>query len=103
MEPGDRQGCDEVRPHLRHDDELAVRLALAGGQLGEELVVGDARRCGQTRLLQDPGADRLRRGRGGRQAPPVFRNVEVGLIERQRLDQRGVSAKMAWIWRETAR
>src|SRR5262249_34334095 len=37
-----RQGLDERLPLLRHDGELAVRLALARGQLGEELVVGDA-------------------------------------------------------------
>ena len=53
VEPGDRQGCDEVPAHVGSDDELAVRLALTGRELGEELVVGDARRGCQTRLLED--------------------------------------------------
>ena len=41
MELGNRQRRDEVRPHFRGDDKLPIRLALAGRQLGEELVVGD--------------------------------------------------------------
>ena len=44
---------------LRRDDELAVGLALVGGQLGEELVVGDAGRGGQPGLRADAGADFL--------------------------------------------
>ena len=41
MELGNRQRRDEVRAHFRGDDKLPIRLALAGRQLGEELVVGD--------------------------------------------------------------
>jgi hypothetical protein len=41
MELGNRQRRDEVRPYFRGDDELPIRLALAGRQLGEELVVRD--------------------------------------------------------------
>src|ERR1700738_289894 len=54
---GDRQGCDEVCAHFGGDDELAVRLALAGRKLGEELVVGDARRGSQVRVLEDARAN----------------------------------------------
>jgi hypothetical protein len=60
---GDRQGC-------------------------EELVVGDARRGRQANVLEDAGANLLGGRRGGREAAPVLRDIEIGLIERQRLDQR---------------
>ena len=86
----DRQRRDEGRAHLRGDDELAVGLALAGCELGEELVVGDTRRGGQAGLLQNARADRLCGRRGGRQAPPVLGHIEIGLIERERFDERGV-------------
>jgi hypothetical protein len=43
VKSGDRQRGYEVRTHLEGDGELAIRLALAGCKLGEELVVGDAR------------------------------------------------------------
>ena len=78
---------------IGRDDKLAVRLALAGRKLGEELVVGDARRGRQTRLLEDSRANFLGRRRGGRQAAPVLRDIEIGLIQRQRLDQRRVIGK----------
>ena len=49
VELPDRQALDEGRAHLRRDDEQAVGLALVGRHLGQELVVGDARRRGQAR------------------------------------------------------
>ena len=36
------QRLDEGRPHLRRDHEKSVRLAVVGGEFGEELVVGNA-------------------------------------------------------------
>jgi hypothetical protein len=46
MKLSDRQGLDEHRAHFRGDDEQPIRLAVVGGELGEELVVGDSgRRC----------------------------------------------------------
>src|SRR5271166_3037607 len=75
------------------DDKLAVRLALAGRKLGEEFVVGDASRGRQTRLLEDSRANLLGGRRGTRQAAPVLRHIEIGLVERQRLDQRRVLNK----------
>ena len=89
----DRQRCDEVRAHLGRDDKLAVRLAVAGRELGEELVVGDARRGREAGLLEDARANFLSGRRGGRQAAQVLRDVEIGLVERQRLDQRRVIRK----------
>ena len=38
----DRQRLDEGRPHFRRDHEKPVRLAMVGGEFGEELVVGHA-------------------------------------------------------------
>jgi hypothetical protein len=40
----DGQAFDERRPHRGRDDELAVRLAVVGGELREELVIGNAGR-----------------------------------------------------------
>ena len=77
-------------PILRRDDEQPVRLAVVGGQLGQELVVGDPGRGGQRRLGLDAGPDALRDlGRGG-DALQVLGDVEIGLVERERLDQRRV-------------
>src|ERR1700745_3922318 len=46
MKPLTRQRLDKTRPHLRRDDEETIGLAMVRGELGEELVVRDARgRC----------------------------------------------------------
>jgi hypothetical protein len=37
-----RQRLDEGWPHFRRDHEKPVRLAMVGGEFGEELVVGHA-------------------------------------------------------------
>ena len=79
--------------HLGRDDELAVRLAMAGRELGKELVVGNARRGCQTGFLEDARANLLGGSRCGRQATTIFRDIEIGLIERQRLDQRRIFRK----------
>ncbi len=47
----------------------------------------------QAGVLEDAGANLLGGRRGGRQAAPVLRDIEIGLIERQRLDQRRVVGK----------
>ena len=77
----------KAAPMLRRDDELAVGLALVRGELGEELVVGDAGRGGEAGLREDAGADLLGRRRRGGDAAPVLGHVEIGFVERQRLDQ----------------
>src|SRR5579875_2939854 len=86
----DRQGLDESRPHPGGDDEQPVRLAVIRGELGEKLVVGDAGRGRQAGFGADPGPDLF--GDFGRRgdALEVFCNVEIGLIERQWLDERRV-------------
>src|SRR5207248_10517699 len=82
----DREILNEGRSHLRRDDELSVRLAVVRGELRQELVVGDAGGGGQIRLAQefcsDDGCD-LRRARD---ALDVFSDVQIGLIERQWLN-----------------
>ncbi len=63
---------------------------MVGGQLGEKLVVRNAGRRGQAGLVEDAGADfRRRRGRRGN-ASEIFGNVEIGFVERERLDERRV-------------
>ena len=81
VELPDRQRCDEVQRHVGRDDELTIRFALAGCELGEELVVGDTGRSGQTGLLENARPNLFRRGRGGLQASPVPRDVQIGFIE----------------------
>ena len=93
MEFGNREGGDEVRTHLRGDDELAVRFALSRRELGEELVVGDACRSGQASLLQDARAYFRRDAGRGWQSSPVLGYVEIGLIECQRFNERGIIGK----------
>src|SRR5450631_1975188 len=56
-----RQSLDERRLHLhRRNDELAVRLAVVGGELGQKLVVGNAGGSVEAGHLLDLGADRER-------------------------------------------
>ena len=55
VELGHRQGLDERLALLGRDRELAVGLALAGGELGQELVVGDPGRGGEAGLLRGSG------------------------------------------------
>jgi hypothetical protein len=60
------------------------------GQLGEELVVGDAGRSGELGLRADLCADLFRDPRRGGDAPKVFGDIEIRLVERQWLDDRRV-------------
>lgn len=86
----DRQLPDESRSHLRWDDVLPVRFAMIGGELRQELVIGNARRgvqaCFSFDLLSDPQRDVS----GQQNALQIFGDIEVGLIERKRLDNRRV-------------
>ena len=87
----DRQRREEGLDLVRADHEQAVGLAPVRGDLGQELVRRDAGRGGELRLLADRGADRLGGRGGGGQAGLGRGDVEVGLVERQRLDQVGVA------------
>ena len=91
VELANRQILHEGRPHLRGDDEQPVRFAVIGGELGQELIVRHARRRGQAGFRSDRCPD-LGGDRGGRAAVEQGRgHVQVGLIQRQRLDQRRVA------------
>jgi hypothetical protein len=86
VELANRKSLDKSWSHPRGDDEQPVRLVVVGGQLGQELVVGDPGRGGQRRLGLDAGPDALRDfGRGG-DSLQVLGDVEIGLVEREGFD-----------------
>src|SRR3546814_5560542 len=72
------------------DLELAVGLALIRCKFCQELVIGDARRRRETGFRQYARADFS--GRLPRRLDPaaVGRNVEIGFVQRERLDQVGI-------------
>ena len=73
-----RQRRHEGRAFARADHAQAIGLVLVARDLGEELVVGNPRARGQ---LGNP--------RRRTDAAQVVGHVEVGLVERERLDVRG--------------
>ena len=75
---------------LGRDHAQPVGLAVVGGELGDELAIGNAGRGGQLALLADAAADVLRDRAGAAEPVPVLGDVEIGFVEAQRLDQVGV-------------
>ena len=69
------------------DDREAARLLQLGGQLGQELVARETDGHGDADLALDAGGDQRQRlgGRRGLGAV-VVGEVEIGLVERNRLD-----------------
>ena len=67
----------------------AARLVELGGDLGEELVVREADRGGDAELGLDPALEAGEED-GGRRAVQALgsREIEEGLVERERLDER---------------
>src|SRR3546814_13355448 len=57
VEAADRKRLDEGGALAGWDNRQTVRLVLVRRQLGAELVVGNARRCGTTGLPGDAAAD----------------------------------------------
>ena len=90
VKPLHRQRFDKARSHRGRDDEETVGLAMVGGELGEELVVGDAGRRRQLGLGADLRPDPFGNLGRGRDALQIFGHVEIGFVERQRLDDRRV-------------
>jgi hypothetical protein len=90
VEFADRQRLHERGAHLRRDDVLAVWLPVIRSELGQKLVVADACRSVEARLgldlLADPKCDVAGEG----DALKVFGDVEIGLVQRQRFDDRRV-------------
>ena len=87
----DRQWREKRLYLCRANDELAVGLAPVRGNLGQELVRRDTRRCGQPRFVPYRLSNRQRhRGCAG-QRQPVFGDVQVGLVQGQRFHQVGMA------------
>ena len=86
----DGQGFNKRRPRFRCDDILAVRFAMIRRELCQKLVVGDAGGRVEAGLLFDLGADGERDVARQRNSLQVFRDVEIGLVQRQRFNDRGV-------------
>jgi hypothetical protein len=80
-------------PVLRRDDGLAIGLVQVARHLGEELVVGNSGRRVEAGDLLDLGTDFQRNLGGNLHALQVLGDIEIGLVERQRLDQRRVFGK----------
>lgn len=90
---GHRQLGDEPVDLLRGNHEQPVRLAPVAGDLGQELVRRDARRNGDVQLLGHPAADVLGNPRGATGEMRRSADVQVGLVQRKRLDQIGIIAE----------
>ncbi len=90
MRPTGR-GRRKVFDFVGLDDEEAVWLAPVGGDLGEELVGGDAGGGGEVEFVADLLADGAGNAGGGGEAGLVFGDVEVGFVEGERFDEIGVA------------
>ncbi len=82
-----RQFLQEVLHAFGGNHRQAVRLAPGRGDLREKLVRRHARRRRKSRTFFNCGLDLPGDGHAQRLAPGVFRDVEVGLVERQTFDQ----------------
>ena len=83
---------ERLDPFRRHHRQ-AVGLLPAGRDLRQELVRRDARRRRETRRLANRGLQPLRHVDPERLAPGVLGDVEIRLVERERLDERRDLAK----------
>ena len=91
VEALDRQRGDEGLASGGRDDAEAVGLVLVRGELGEELVVGDAGRGGERRSRRGSARGSPRRsGWRCRSRLQILGDVEIGLVEAERLDQRRI-------------
>ena len=87
MKLRDRKPSYEGLGLVGHDGELAVRLALIGCELREELVAGNSSRGRQLGLSQDAGSYLLSRLPRRGDAAQIAGDIKVGLVKRERLDQ----------------
>ena len=86
-------GCRKATTSAAGTTSMPVGLGPGRGELGDELGGGDPDRAGDALLVGDPVADQLRRSRPAAQPPHRAGDVEEGLVQRQRLDQRGDRAE----------
>ncbi len=92
-EPADGVGVEEGQLAAGLDDEHPVGLGVVAGQLGQQLVGGDADGGGQAGLGPDPGPDGGADLGAGAEQPDGAGDVEEGLVEGDRLDERGEGAR----------
>ncbi len=81
-----RQGRHEAIDFVRLDRELIVGFSPVARDLREKLIRSDPRRGGQLPLLEDHLADRVRDLRGVAVELLAVGDVEIGFVERKRLD-----------------
>jgi hypothetical protein len=84
----DRQLLKELLHPLRRNHREAVGLSPRRGDLRKELVRRDAGGCGQRGGVPDLRLEPPRDFLAERLAPRVLGDVEIGLVQRQRLDHR---------------
>jgi len=92
-ELGNRQCGHEAGDILRADYELAVGFVPVAGDLGEQLIGRNAGARGNADFGFNTRADFLGHQRGAAPAVDQARYIEIGFIERKRLDAIGVIAK----------
>lgn len=90
VEGADGKSLQEGRSALGADHREAVGLVAVRGALGEELVEGHPGRSRETRFLADAGADLLGDRRHAGEIAAVVHQLQVGLVQGERLDQFGV-------------
>ena len=86
-----RQHAHKLGHLIRAYQKLPIRLAPVAGDFGQEFVGRDTGRGGNAHLVADGVADGLRHQAGAALAVRLAAHVQVGFVQRQRLDQRGVT------------
>src|SRR5690606_4460243 len=87
------QALDERGALARANDAQAIGLVLVARQLGQKLVVADARAGRQARGRLDALADQPGNARGRADSEIVVGYIEVGFVEAQRFDVGGEIAE----------
>ena len=90
-----RQLCDEIIDLIRGNHEQPVGFAPVAGDLGQELVRRDASRHGDVQLLRHTTANFLGDARGAAGKMRRVTDIQIRLVQRQRLDQVGELTKDA--------
>ena len=88
-----RQCGDEVLDLIGGDHEQAIGFAPVTGDLGQELVRRHPGGHGDVQLLRHPPANVLGDARGAAVEMRAGGHVQVGFVQRQRLDDLGVVAE----------
>ena len=91
----DRQGRHEIINLIRGDHEQAVGLAPVTGNFGQKLVGGYPGRHRDMQLIGNAPADVLSYARGTAGKMRAVGYIQIGFIQRQRLNQLGVVAQDA--------